>query len=206
MKSRKNRSGVGPTAGKDKSMETGFSVVLPPWMQGFLRSGKGPFSSPEEKMRWVIDLSRLNVEYKTGGPFAAAVFEQNSGRLVAAGVNLVLVSGLSIAHAEITAISLAQKTLSEHRLSSRSGGWYELYSSCQPCAMCLGAIPWSGISVLICAAREEDARQAGFDEGHKPSDWCAGLEKRGIRVHLDLLRQEAAAVIQQYAAEGGILY
>jgi len=187
-------------------METGFSVMLPPWMQEVLHSGKVFFSSPEEKMRWVIDLSHLNVEHKTGGPFAAAVFEENSGRLVAAGVNLVLFSGLSIAHAEITAVSLAQKTLSEHRLSSRSGGRYELYSSCQPCAMCLGAIPWSGISCLVCAAREEDARGAGFDEGHKPSDWCAGLQERGIRVHLDLLRQEAAAVIARYVAEGGGVY
>ncbi|MEJ5260660.1 MAG: nucleoside deaminase [Anaerohalosphaeraceae bacterium] len=187
-------------------METVFSVSLPVWLQDLLQSFQPSFPSAEAKMKWVIGLSRMNIEHGTGGPFAAAVFEQNSGRLISAGVNLVASCGLSIAHAEITALSLAQKTVGKHRLSCPSGGRYELYSSCQPCAMCLGAIPWSGISYVVCAAREEDARRAGFDEGHKPSDWCAGLEKRGINVHLDLLRQEAADVIHQYASEGGSIY
>ncbi len=187
-------------------METVFSVSLPPWLQDLLRSFKQSFPSAEEKMKWVIGLSRRNIEHGTGGPFAAAVFEENSGRLIAASANLVVYSGLSIAHAEITALSLAQKTLGKHRLSSHLSGRYELYSSCQPCAMCLGAIPWSGMSALICAAREEDARQVGFDEGHKPSDWIEALQKRGIDVRTDLLRSEAAGVIQTYAERGGTIY
>lgn len=187
-------------------MKNEFSVILPPWISGFFRSRPDSFSTPQDKMQLVIDLSRQNVEHKTGGPFAAAVFQIDTGRLIAAGVNLVLFSGLSIAHAEIVALSLAQKTLSEHRLSLHSRGRYELVSSCQPCAMCLGAIPWSGVSSLVCAAREEDARRVGFEEGHKPADWLEGLQRRGIEVRLDLLRSEAAAVIQAYANEGGIVY
>lgn len=157
-------------------------------------------------MRLVIELSRLNVEHRTGGPFAAAVFEIDTGRLIAAGVNLVLQAGLSMAHAEMVALSLAQKTLCEHRLSLRSKGRYELFTSCQPCAMCLGAIPWSGIASLVCAAREEDARLAGFDEGHKPSDWIENLRTRGIQVQLDCFREQAAAVIQSYARQDGTVY
>lgn len=187
-------------------METSFSICLPAWLKEHLALSKGCLGSCEEKMRWVIALSGLNVEQKTGGPFAAAVFERQSGRLISAGVNLVLLSGLSMAHAEMVALGLAQKTLGEHRLSLHSNGSYELYCSCEPCAMCLGSIPWSGISCLVCAACEGDARRAGFDEGHKPSDWVDGLRSRGIQVQLGLLGPQAAAVIQLYAQSGGKVY
>lgn len=187
-------------------METGFSIELPEWISPIVHRSGGVFPSAEEKMRWVIDLAGQNVQEKTGGPFAAAVFEQNTGRLVSVGLNLVVSSGLSLAHAEMVALSLAQKTLSHHRLSNRQDIAYELYSSCQPCAMCLGAIPWSGIKMLVCAAREEDARAAGFDEGHKPPDWEKGLIQRGIQIRLDVLRSAAAQVLSEYARRGGTIY
>lgn len=116
-------------------METIFSISLPPWLQGLLRSFKPSFPSAEERMKWAIGLSRMNIEHGAGGPFAAAVFEENSDRLIAAGANLVVYSGLSIAHAEITALSLARKTLGKHRLSSHLSERYELYSSGQTCCV-----------------------------------------------------------------------
>jgi tRNA(Arg) A34 adenosine deaminase TadA len=187
-------------------METGFSIELPGWISDSVHKTAAVISSPEDKMRFVIELSRRNVREGTGGPFAAAVFERNTGRLISAGVNLVVSSGFSLAHAEIIALSLAQKSLSQYRLSNRRGFSYELYSSCQPCAMCLGAIPWSGVSHLVCAAQEEDARAAGFDEGHKPDNWEKGLLQRGIQVHLDVLRQEAAPVLTEYFKTNGKIY
>ena len=72
--------------------------------------------------------------------------------------------------------------------------------------MCLGAITWSGISSLVCGARDEDARSIGFDEGDKPEDRFAKLKSRAISVTLDVLRDEAKAVLQQYIDEGGIIY
>ncbi len=72
--------------------------------------------------------------------------------------------------------------------------------------MCLGAIPWSGLSRLFCGARDEDARAIGFDEGAKPSDWATALNQRGVQVERDLLRWKAVAVLNRYASSGGKIY
>ena len=156
-------------------------------------------------MRLTIELSNLNVRHASGGPFGAAVFDKE-GRLVAPGMNLVVSSGCSIFHAETVALAFAQKVLGRYDLGAGGTVPYELYASTEPCAMCFGAIPWSGVSALLCGARSEDARAIGFDEGDKPADWTSSLKKRGIRVELDLLRPEAVAVLQDYASSGGELY
>ena len=157
-------------------------------------------------MRLVIELARQNVRRETGGPFGAAVFDLTTGVLLAPGVNLVVAAGCSIAHAEIVAIAVAEQLVGSYDLGRREMPGYELVSSVAPCAMCLGAIPWSGVRSLVCGAREEDARRIGFDEGTKPPDWGAALEQRGIPVIQDVCREEAAAVLQEYAAAGGQIY
>ncbi|MDB4404481.1 hypothetical protein N9154_04015, partial [Akkermansiaceae bacterium] len=82
----------------------------------------------------------------------------------------------------------------------------QLVTSVAPCAMCLGAVPWSGVRSLICGAREEDANAIGFDEGSKPTDWVAQLETRGITVQNDLMRDAAANVLKTYKESGGVIY
>lgn len=72
--------------------------------------------------------------------------------------------------------------------------------------MCFGAIPWSGVSQLICGARDEDARAIGFDEGPKLTDWVSALNSRGITVRRDVLREEAVAVLREYSSSGGVIY
>jgi tRNA(Arg) A34 adenosine deaminase TadA len=72
--------------------------------------------------------------------------------------------------------------------------------------MCFGAVPWSGVSSLLWGARKEDAEAAGFDEGDKPADWAATLQARGIRTRGDVLREEAAGVLQSYARGNGAIY
>lgn len=72
--------------------------------------------------------------------------------------------------------------------------------------MCLGATPWSGVRHLVCGARDEDARAVGFDEGSKTSEWVGALEDRGITVQQDVLREEAARILQEYAERGGEIY
>ena len=72
--------------------------------------------------------------------------------------------------------------------------------------MCMGSIPWSGVRRLVCGARDEDARRVGFDEGPKARDWVQALTARGIAVVRDVCRQEAAAVLLDYARCGGPVY
>ena len=72
--------------------------------------------------------------------------------------------------------------------------------------MCLGAIPWSGVRRVVCGARDADARAVGFDEGDKPTDWVAGLMRRGIDVQRDVCRAAATQVLRDYVAGGGVFY
>jgi len=156
-------------------------------------------------MRFAIELARQNVNHGTGGPFGAAVFEVESGRVVGAGVNHVETLRCSIAHAEMIAIATAQQAAGHYDLGG-GAAVYELVTSAEPCAMCLGAIPWSGVRRVVCGARGEDACAIGFDEGAKPADWAGELHKRGIEVVRDILREEAQAVLRQYADAGGRIY
>lgn len=186
--------------------EPGITLRLPPWAGPALDAGAAIYPSVEDRMRLVIRLAEENVRRKTGGPFAAAVFETASGRLVAAGVNVVVATCCSCAHAEIVALALAQQKLGTYDLGAAGKPAHELVASTEPCAMCLGAVPWSGVRRLVCGARGEDACAIGFDEGAKPADWVRQLELRGIDVRRDVLRAEAAAVLRRYAEEGGVVY
>lgn len=185
-------------------MSNTLIIHQPDWVEHFVSNLQGPFVAPKERIRIAIQLSHENLVRATGGPFGAAVFDMDSGALISAGVNYVVPGNCSIAHAEMVAIALAQQKLQTFDLSSR--GRFELASSCQPCAMCLGAIPWSGIRSLLCAAGEEDARAVGFDEGAKPNNWQQELQKGGITVTENLMRLEAAAVLQEYHRSSGIIY
>ena len=177
---------------------------LPSWLRGWRSRRDGGFESIESRMRFVIELARQNVQHRTGGPFGAAVFDHVSGQVLGLGVNLVEASNCSMAHAEMIAITLAQQTVGHYDLGA--AGVYELATSVEPCAMCLGAIPWSGVRRVVCGAHGEDAAVIGFDEGAKPPDWVGELRKRGIEVIRDVLADEARAVLQQYAQTGGLIY
>ncbi len=183
-----------------------LTACLPDWVEGFLADPDRVYASTEARMRLVVELSRLNVEHGTGGPFGAGVFETETGRLVAPGVNRVVPANCSIAHAEILAIAIAQQKLQSYDLGSEGMPAHELVTSTEPCAMCLGAIVWSGVRGLVCGAREEDAQRVGFDEGPKLPDWVGALEQRGIAVTRDVLREEARAVLVSYKETGGPVY
>jgi tRNA(Arg) A34 adenosine deaminase TadA len=180
-------------------------IHLPDWVENFLETAPQIFKDVEDRMRFVLALSRQNVQHGTGGPFAAAVFE-NDGRLVAAGVNLVVTSKCSVFHAEIVALALAQSVMGRYDLSDGGRLHYDLFATTEPCAMCFGAIPWSGVRRLVCGARDEDARAIGFDEGPKILDWVSALNDRGIAVLRDVLRTDAVTVLQDYATAGGTIY
>jgi tRNA(Arg) A34 adenosine deaminase TadA len=189
----------------EKSSMPVIEVALPRWITSFLAGFPGRFRTVEQRMRLVIELAGKSVEQDTGGPFGAAIFSAD-GTLVAPGINLVAQTGCSIFHAEMVAIMLAQKILGRYDISNRGEDWFELVTSSEPCAMCYGAIPWSGVTRVVCGARDEDARAVGFDEGEKPSDWQAALRSRGIEVVENVLRTEACAVLRAYSHAGGEVY
>ncbi len=179
---------------------------LPGWVSELCEAWDRPLESVEQRVDLVIALARANVEHGTGGPFAAAVFDLDRGALVAPGVNLVVPASCSVAHAEIMAIMLSQQIMGSHNLGAPGLPALELVSSTEPCAMCMGAIPWSGIPRLVCAAHGDDALAVGFDEGAKPDQWQAELERRGIAVVQGINRDEAAAVLREYVDGGGEVY
>ncbi len=183
-----------------------IEIQLPDWMDTFINRYPSNISSIEDRMSFVIEASKINVSNGAGGPFAAAIFESDSGKLVSLGVNLVISEGLSFLHAELVAFALAQKKVGAYDLGGENLPAHELVSSTEPCAMCLGAIVWSGVRRVITGANDYDARKIGFDEGPKIIDWRSELEKRGISVICDVKQQEAAKVLLDYFLQGGKIY
>lgn len=178
---------------------------LPPWVRDELPDDGRRYPSVEERMQVAVGLARRNVEEGTGGPFAACVFDPVTGALVAPGVNLVVPSACSVAHAEVVALALAERAVGSHDLGA-DGRERELVATAEPCAMCYGAIPWSGVSRLVCGARSEDVRALGFDEGTKPEGWREALERRKVEVVRDVGREEARRVLRLYREKGGPVY
>lgn len=183
-----------------------IEIKLPDWIDTFISNQPAYMPSIEERMSFVIETSQLNVSNGTGGPFAAAIFESESGKLISLGVNLVTSEALSVLHAEIVAFVLAQKKIGTYDLGGRGLPAHELVASTEPCAMCLGAIVWSGVRRVITGAIDYDARKIGFDEGPKIKEWKTELEKRGIVVISDVKREKAAKVLLNYSLQGGKIY
>ncbi len=184
-----------------------FRVELPEWTIDEFKALPATISAVEERMRHVIRFSRLNFEKQTGGPFAAGVFERDSGRPVAIGVNRVIPNCMSAAHAEIVALTLAQQKLGHFDLGAEPNAAYQLVVNARPCAMCFGAIPWSGIvDLVIGAAGEQVEMLTGFDEGPIHPQWQNELEQRGIRVQGGVLADEACVVLRDFGSSGATVY
>ena len=110
----------------------------------------------EELMRYAIDLANKNVE-NGGGPFGAVI--ARNGIIVATGVNRVTANNDPTAHAEVSAIRAAATKLATFDLSG-----CEIYTSCEPCPMCLGAIYWAHLDKIYYANNKTDAANIGFDD------------------------------------------
>jgi tRNA(Arg) A34 adenosine deaminase TadA len=164
------------------------------------------YSSDEDRMRVAIAVSRENVERGTGGPFGAAIFESDSGRLVSVGMNSVVRSHNCVLHGEIVAFMMAQQSVRSFTLNAPNLPAHELFTSCEPCAMCLGAALWSGVRRIVCGAAREDATRLKFEEGPVFPESYKYLEDRGIKIEHGLLREEAREVMELYRAKGGKIY
>src|SRR5215212_2613021 len=117
------------------------TLRLPDWVEDVLADSDRVCASAEERMRLAIQLARANVDHGAGGPFGAAIFDRETGELLAPGVNLVVASGCSVARAEMVTIMIAQQLIGDFDLGGEGQPPHELVTSVEPCAMCLGAIP-----------------------------------------------------------------
>ena len=185
-------------------MNDTLHIELPPFLVQANNESR-VLAAPEARMGYVLELVRANIA-AGGGPFAAAVFECDSGLLIASGANRVVPGRCSTAHAEILALSLAQAKLGTHDLSADGLPTYELVTSAEPCVMCFGAVIWSGIRSLSCAAHSDDVEAIGFNEGPRPKNWIDELESRGIAVTIGLLRNAACALLREYNVRNGVIY
>jgi tRNA(Arg) A34 adenosine deaminase TadA len=179
-------------------------LTLPLWLRDSVDDSR-LYADDDARVALAIELARGNVDNRSGGPFGAAVFT-GAGRLVSVGVNRVIAQSCSVAHAEMMAYMLAQQRLQRFRLNE-GGEKFVLATSAQPCCQCYGATVWAGIDELLIGARSEDVEElTEFDEGPLPADWIGELEKRGVRVKRDILRESAREVLQRYADLGGAAY
>jgi tRNA(Arg) A34 adenosine deaminase TadA len=177
----------------------------PAWLPGALDPDTRLLGD-EERMAAAIALSERNVREGTGGPFGALVVAED-GRVLGGGVNVVVSQCSSICHAEVMALVRAQLHVGRARLSGGDEGRVALVTSAQPCVMCFGASFWAGLDELVVGARGEDVEElSGFDEGPLPADWVGELERRGITVRRDVLRDRSRDVLRSYGQADGIRY
>jgi guanine deaminase len=127
----------------------------------------------EKFLQIAIELAKENVEKGNGGPFGAVIVK--NGEVIATGSNSVTSQNDPTAHAEVTAIRNACKKLNSFQLDD-----CEIYSSCEPCPMCLGAIYWARPKALYFAADKNDAAKAGFDDSFIYKEIKLDYSKRHI--------------------------
>ena len=180
-------------------------ITNPDWVAAAVAFDR-PYPDDDSRVRLAIALARENVVRETGGPFGAAVFEAGTGRLVGVGTNGVVRLNNSSAHAEVIALMMAQARTGSFTLREDLGPRHELYSSCEPCAMCLGATLWSGVTRLVFAATRDDATRLNFDEGPVFPESYEYLRERGIVIESGQRRDEANAVFDLYLKRGGTIY
>jgi tRNA(Arg) A34 adenosine deaminase TadA len=181
-----------------------ITLHLPDWIDELVDWQK-VYNNDDEKMALAVELSRQNVLRGTGGPFGSAIFDMTSNKLVSVGVNRVMSLHNSTAHGEMMAIMLAEHNIQHFSLAA-DGVKRELFTSCEPCAMCLGGTLWSGVKRLVCAATADDARAIGFDEGPVGDSSYDYLKNAGVDVVRQVQRDAANAVLQHYARDGGAIY
>ena len=188
-----------------------YRVALPEWIDDELADVPAVLPDREGRMRLVHRLADRNWREGNGGPFAALVAERDTGRIVSVGVNVVLGSGVSSAHAEVVALGLAQTGIGGWDLGAAGLPAHELVVNWRPCIQCYGATMWSGVRSLVVAGEGRELEDiTTFDEGPLGSDWAEQFEARGIEVASDVLRDDALQVFRNYReavdAEGLVVY
>jgi tRNA(Arg) A34 adenosine deaminase TadA len=153
----------------------------------------------ERFMRRAIELAMHNVHTAVGGPFGAIVV--CNGEIVAEGVNLVTATNDPTAHAEVVAIRRACERLARFELRGCA-----MYSSCEPCPMCLGAIYWARLERLWFACTRADAAEAGFDDSFLYDEMPRSIGERSLATGVLLRDEGIAAMLAWVASEKKVPY
>jgi guanine deaminase len=144
----------------------------------------------KEFMRRAIELAQKGMETGAGGPFGAVVVR--NGEIVGEGSNLVTSTNDPTAHAEVVAIRNACQNLNNFQLED-----CVIYTSCEPCPMCLGAIYWARPAKMFFACTHEDAAKAGFDDQFIYEEIERPIDERKIK-SINLLRDEGLTVFANW--------
>jgi len=148
----------------------------------------------EKFMRIAIGLSEYNVKQGQGGPFGAVIVKD--GLIIARSANRVIPENDPTAHAEVSVIRLACKELGTFNLTG-----CEIYTSCEPCPMCLGAIYWARIDKIYYANTKTDAAAIGFDDHYIYTELECNMDKRKLPF-IQLLRDEALVAFKLWENSG----
>jgi len=143
-------------------------------------------------LRQAISLATRNVTSGNGGPFGAVVVHE--GKVIAEGVNIVTLTNDPTAHGEVTAIRNACKVLNSFSLAGCA-----LYSSCEPCPMCLAASHWARLDAVFFGASAEDAAKAGFDDAFLYAEFRKDAAQR-VLPQAQYLRHEAWSSFAEWIA------
>ncbi|QKJ31451.1 nucleoside deaminase [Mucilaginibacter mali] len=146
-------------------------------------------------MRMAIELAENNVVQGQGGPFGAVIVKD--GMVVARSANRVVPTNDPTAHAEVSAIRLACKELGSFSLEG-----CVIYTSCEPCPMCLGAIYWARIDQIYYANTKADAAAIGFDDKFIYDELDLPMDQRKLPV-VQLLRDEALQAFRLWETSAG---
>ena len=180
-------------------------IEYPAWVQEIIDWNQ-LYHTDQDRMRLAIRVARENVERGSGGPFGAAIFESESGRLVSVGMNSVVRLNNCTLHGEMFAFMMAQQRVGSFTLKSPNLPAHELFTSCEPCAMCLGTTLWSGVQRVVYGAAREDASLLNFEEGPVFPESYKYLEDRGIEIVRNVMRSEARAILELYRTKSGKIY
>jgi tRNA(Arg) A34 adenosine deaminase TadA len=182
-----------------------ITIDYPSWVADIV-DFDARLKTDEDRMRLAVQLSRENVERKSGGPFGAIMVESETGKLIAVGMYSVVRLHNCTLHGEMVAIMMAQERVKSFTLAAPGMPTHELVTSCEPCAMCLGTSLWSGVKRIVCGAGREDATRLRFEEGPVFPQSYTYLEERGVKIVRNVLREEARAVLEAYRASGQPIY
>lgn len=150
--------------------------------------------SQKAYMRLAIELAKKGMEAGNGGPFGCVIVKD--GKIIGQGSNMVLKTNDPTAHAEVVAIRDACRQLGDFQLEG-----CEVYTSCEPCPMCLGAIFWARPSKVYYACTKEDAAEAGFDDDFIYQEIKVNPAERKIPMY-SLLREESIKAFEIWKEKG----
>lgn len=168
----------------------------PNWLLPYTNLTNLQSLDPEYLMSIANELALRNIQHNSGGPFGAVTVNTVTKKIIGFGIN-ASTNGGSIFHAEVLAIWDGLRSLSVSSYSDQKDP-ITLVTSSSPCAMCLGAIFWSGLKTLITGAPTSEVTKLGFDEGYLPKNIKLQCKKRGITLIPNILVEQCVDVLSQY--------